>query len=105
MSLIVIATFSVRAGREADAEAAFEELVDATHAEEGCERYALHRDPANPLAFVFVERWASAEAHAAHDETAHVARIRARIDELFQEEPDVRRLEPLPLGDAAKGTV
>jgi quinol monooxygenase YgiN len=103
MSVTVTASFLVRSGREQDADAALEQMIVATHAEPGCERYALHRDVAEPRHLVFVERWTSRADHERHDAAPHVERFRRLVDELFEEPPIVSVLEPLPHGDPVKG--
>ncbi|MGW4164849.1 putative quinol monooxygenase [Streptomyces sp. NPDC004788] len=60
-------------GRGADQVAAFERLAPLVRAEEGCLRYDLHRVADDPDRFVILERWASAEALAAHDAAPHMA--------------------------------
>ncbi len=73
-------------------------LTRSTRQEEGCLRYDLHADAADPLRLVFVEEWASAQAHAAHDRTAWVADLRGHLPRLLAEDGlrrlDLARLEP-----------
>ena len=57
-------------------------LVGPTRAEEGCLCYDLHVDEDDDSLFFFYERWASKEAHAAHDKTAHVLRIKSVLPQL-----------------------
>ncbi|MFC8508240.1 putative quinol monooxygenase [Streptomyces sp. NPDC057411] len=59
-------------GRGAEQAAAFEALAPVVRAEEGCLQYDLHRVADDPDRFVLLERWASAEALAAHDAAGHM---------------------------------
>ena len=57
-------------------------LVGPTRKEAGCLCYDLHVDENDDSLFFFYERWASKEAHAAHDKTAHVTHIKAVLPNL-----------------------
>lgn len=103
--IVVVVHFrAVPEGAEA-AEAAFAEVVPATHAEEGCLLFAVHREMGDPEAFVLVERWGSREALDAHLQTAHLAAFRARGGELWAEPPRLTVAEALPLGEPGKGSL
>ncbi|MER8046360.1 antibiotic biosynthesis monooxygenase family protein [Streptomyces sp. NPDC094032] len=60
-------------GRGGEQVAAFERLAPVVRAEDGCLQYDLHRVADDPDRFVLLERWASAEALAAHDAAPHMA--------------------------------
>ncbi|HJR25851.1 MAG TPA: putative quinol monooxygenase [Acidimicrobiales bacterium] len=53
--------------------AAATKVMEATHAEEGCEHYAFTADLTDPGRFHVSEQWASAEALAQHQASAHLA--------------------------------
>jgi quinol monooxygenase YgiN len=103
--IVVIGSFTARLGKEADATAAFEALLEATHGEEGCILYALHRGADDPRRLAFVERWASREALDAHLASPHVQAVIARAEELFADSGDVVVYEALPGGEASKGSL
>ncbi|MFE7516862.1 putative quinol monooxygenase [Streptomyces sp. NPDC057540] len=67
--IVLVATLP---GRGAEQLAAFEALAPLVRAEEGCLQYDLHRVADDPDRFALVERWASAEALAAHDAAPHM---------------------------------
>ncbi|WP_331736817.1 putative quinol monooxygenase [Streptomyces sp. NBC_00211] len=60
------------AGRGQEQVDAFERLAPLVRAEQGCLQYDLHRVVDDPDRFVLVELWASRDALAAHDVTAHM---------------------------------
>ncbi len=101
----MVVQFRAKPGREAAAEAAFGDVIPATHAEEGCVRFALHRVAGEPERFVLVERWASRAALDEHIATPHLAEFRARGAEIWAEPPQLTVAEALPVGDPAKGTL
>lgn len=70
--IILIATLRIKPGSlPAVIEAARPCLV-ATRLEAGCISYDLHVDVTDPEALVFVERWETREALAAHFEMPHL---------------------------------
>jgi quinol monooxygenase YgiN len=105
MPVTVIARLQLKAGREADADAALAELIDATHAEAGCLAYALHNDPADARARVLIERWTSQVALDNHFQQPHMAAFAARGEELLDGAPDNSVLEPVVAGDPATGSL
>lgn len=65
---MIFVTGAVRAHQDGfdDALRLAEEHVARSRQEDGCISHAVHRDLEDPLRLVFVERWASREALAAH---------------------------------------
>lgn len=80
-------------------------LIPGTHAEEGCIRFALHRDTRDPNTLVLVERWADGAALGAHMETDHIGAFREQVGPLSAAPPDVYVLEGVAAGDAIKGVL
>jgi quinol monooxygenase YgiN len=72
------------------------------HQEPGCELFALHTD--GETVFV-VEKWATPADLRGDAYGAAYAQIRAGINDLVDHAADVWVLDPLPFGDAAKGTI
>jgi quinol monooxygenase YgiN len=97
-------SFVARAGKEAEAAAAFEALVEPTHNEEGCILYALHRGRDDPRKLAFIERWESKDHLDAHLERDHVKQALARFDELF-ESGDITAYDALPAGEHRNGSL
>jgi quinol monooxygenase YgiN len=59
-------------GKRREQIAAYEKLAPVVRAEAGCLQYDLHCVNSDENQFVLIERWASAEALAAHDVTPHM---------------------------------
>jgi len=102
--VVVVATVTPQPGRTDEVVAAIGEVVPVVHREAGCEKYALHR-AADPDRLVFVERWASRDALAAHGRAEHMRALGSRLQGLVAGPTDVVVLDPVPLGDADQGRV
>ena len=103
--IVVVGSLRARPGKEAEAADALGTLVEPTHAEEGCILYSLNQGVADRTRFAFVERWASQELLDAHLQSAHIAAVLARADELLSEPPDIVVYAALPQGDERKGSI
>ncbi|SMG27495.1 putative quinol monooxygenase [Paraburkholderia susongensis] len=80
MSEITVVAISVaKPGHEEQLRAALEGIVGPTRKEQGVLQYDLHRDVQEPRRFVFVERWVSEEALAAHAKSAHIQAYRKAV--------------------------
>ncbi len=82
-AITVVAVFRARPGREDDLAATLSAMLAPTRAEDGCERYDLHRVVGDPGLFFFDEIWTTAEAHATHVRTPHVQALLASAPELY----------------------
>ena len=102
--VVVAAAFKVKPGRETEAEEVLREVVRATHEEDGCLTYALHRGLDEAGRFVVLERWRSRDDLDAHLRTPHVQRLASMVDAL-EEPAGVWFTEALPEGDTAKGAL
>lgn len=87
--IYVIATLTVKSDKRADFMADAPAVIEATRHETGCLSYDLTNTITAPNEFVFVERWESREALAAHFETPHLQHWRALCDDYVAE----RKLE------------
>jgi quinol monooxygenase YgiN len=67
--------------------------------------YALHRGVDDPSRLAFIERWASREELDAHLSSPHVQEILTRAEELFGDSADIVAYEPMPGGEAKKGSL
>jgi len=79
-----------------------EGVVAATHTEEGCVKYTLHRASNVTGAFAIVEVWRSQEDLDAHFKQPHMAPL-AQALEMLSEPPQIFFCAPVPAGDATKG--
>ena len=87
--LTVVATFTAKRGKEAEAAAALTALVAPTRAERGCVNYDLHRSTDDPRQFLFHENWTSKAELDRHLETPHIAALKAKVAELFDVGPTI----------------
>jgi len=101
-SVYVIATIRAKAGKEMDAMALLTSLVQKTHTEAGCAKYALHQREDQKGTFYFVERWINGLALEQHLQSAHIASAMSRKDELF-DSVDIALVNPIQAGDPEKG--
>ncbi|MBK6938948.1 MAG: antibiotic biosynthesis monooxygenase [Planctomycetes bacterium] len=85
--LTVVATFTAKRGKEAEAKAALTALVAPTRAERGCVNYDLHQSAEDPRQFLFHENWTGKAELDRHLETPHIAALKARVAELFDVGP------------------
>jgi quinol monooxygenase YgiN len=102
--VVVAASFKVREGHEEEAEAVLREVAAATHAEEGCLLYALHRGLDDPGRFVLIERWRSRADLDEHFQQPYIERLAAAAD-LLAEPAGTWFVEALPEGDPEKGAL
>lgn len=102
--IVVVGAFTARPGKEDEARAAFEALVEPTHAEPGCILYALHQGADDPARLAFIERWNSREELEAHLRSDHIAAVLERVDELFATS-DITVYDPVARGETTKGTL
>jgi quinol monooxygenase YgiN len=70
--IFVIARLTIKPGSEAALLAAYAPLHAATIQEPGCIAYELHKALSTENTYVFVERWETREAIAAHMDMPHV---------------------------------
>ncbi|MFL9985356.1 putative quinol monooxygenase [Paraburkholderia sediminicola] len=77
--IAVVAISVAKPGYEEQLREALEGIVGPTRKEQGALQYDLHRDVQEPRRFVFVERWESQEALAAHAKSAHIAAYRKAV--------------------------
>lgn len=103
--VVVIATAHPAPGRIDEVLEVISANVPTVHAEDGCLLYAVNRVGSDPEVVVFVERWSSAEALAAHAASAHMAATGRRLAALMAGPTDVWVGSAVPAGDPVKGAV
>ena len=103
--VVVVATFRARSGCEDEVVQALRGVIEQSHGERGCERYALHRDPKDPAVMVMVETWTSRAALDEHFTKPYIAGLGEVAARLLAEPPQVRFMEPVVIGDPAKGAL
>ncbi|KXJ30280.1 MULTISPECIES: putative quinol monooxygenase [Pseudomonas] len=93
----IVAILQAKPGQAAAVENAMRAIVAPSRAEPACHFYTPHRDPSHEGRYVFIERWASREALAEHEETAHFKQLLSDLEGLLSEAPQIMILEELPL--------
>lgn len=84
--LSVVVLIEVIPGKREDQINAFKEVEPLILAEEGCIQYELKADQDNENRFVMIERWASADALAAHAVSTHMVEA-GKKNHLFRAKP------------------
>lgn len=102
-TVAVIATMTPKPGMLAKVLEIIAGNVPTVHAEAGCLTYAVNAFEA-PERVVFVERWASREALAAHGAAEHMARTGAALADLVDGPTEVLVGTTVPMGTPSQGT-
>lgn len=100
MPVVVVATLTVKPESVDTVRDILTRAVEEVHDEPGCQVYSLHQSGET---FVFVEQWADAEALKAHSTAPAVTKMFTAAGEHLDGAPDIKMLQPVPAGDAAKG--
>lgn len=87
--IAVVAITVAKPGFEEQVREALEGLVGPSRRDKGVLQYDLHRDVEEPRRFVFVERWESQEALAAHAKAEHVQAF-AKVAADWAEHSEIR---------------
>jgi quinol monooxygenase YgiN len=103
--VVISATIQVKPEAQEEALSAITTAIEATHGEDGCIAYALHRDLEDPARFVILEKWATPEALKEHADTPHLKALFGVLGPLLAGPPTITRTAPLPVGDPAKGII
>ncbi|MGY1802652.1 putative quinol monooxygenase [Blastococcus sp. SYSU D00922] len=102
MSVVVVATITPKPDQVDAVRDAILTAVPKVHEEPGCELYALHEGDGS---FVMVERWESPEALKVHGRAEALTTLGGAIADKLAAPLDVRRLAPVPAGEAGKGAL
>jgi quinol monooxygenase YgiN len=105
--IVVVVSLQAAEGKGDEVVKAFGEAIPPTHAEEGCVKYALHRDNNDPDHFVHIEKWRSQEDLDAHMQTPHLGAVFAALGQpgIMAGGPKMWMLSNVPRGDPEKGAV
>jgi quinol monooxygenase YgiN len=102
VSVVVVATITPKADQVDAVRDALLAAVPKVHAEPGCELYAVHEGDGQ---FVMVERWESPEALKVHGRAEALTTLGGQLADKLAAPPEMRRMAPLPAGDAVKGAL
>lgn len=98
-----VAVITAKPGSADQVADALRELAGATHAEEGCLHYSLHRGLQDPNVFVTIEKWRSQEDLDQHLASSHLQAALAAAGELMAEPPRIIPAESMGVGADGKG--
>ncbi len=101
--VVVIATVYPLPGKLDEVVAVIGSNVPRVHDEDGCLTYAVQRF-SEPDRIVFVERWTTPAALAAHAAAPHMAETNGRLDGLLARSGEVLVGESAVFGDPTKGS-
>ena len=100
----MIATMKVKPGDEERALEILRGVIAASHTEDGCVKYTLHRASNEPGAFAIVEKWRSQADLDSHFKEPHMAPIADAL-ELLAEPPQILFCQPVAAGEPDKGSL
>jgi len=89
-TLRVVAHILARADTSAAIKAILETLITPTRQEEGCLRYELLQNKADPADFVFDEEWTSEAMLEQHLASPHLQAALPKLNELVAAPVDIR---------------
>lgn len=103
--VVAVASLVASAGRGEELVEAFRDAIVGAHGEEGCEKYALHRDKTNPDHLIMIEVYRSQDDLDAHGKQPYLAELMTKMGSpgLFAEGPKLWFLDALPIGEESKG--
>jgi quinol monooxygenase YgiN len=94
--MVVVAKIKVKAGREAEAEAAFRKQIDyVTREERGTLLYLLHRGRKDRCTFLFYEKYADADAFDRHGKTSAIQELFRVLQPLLDGAPSIELYDEL----------
>jgi len=70
-------------------------IMEPSREDEGCIKYELLQNQADPTDFTFVEEWESAALLEVHLASTHIQAAKRKLDGLAVAPPDIRRYELL----------
>jgi quinol monooxygenase YgiN len=101
--ITVLVSARAKPGRGAELLDMYGELAAATHQEQGCLAFTLHRGLEDHDVIALVERWDSKEALDTHLRSSHVTAFRRDAAELSDGPSTITIAQPVPSGDPVKG--
>jgi quinol monooxygenase YgiN len=89
----MVVTFKVKAGKNADFEKAFSEMMIGVRTQEpGNVIYELFHTTQDPQTYVIIEQYKDADAVAAHGKSEHGKKLIAALQDLLDGRPEAERL-------------
>ena len=105
--IVVVVSLQASEGKGDEIAKAFADAIPPTHAEEGCLKYALHRDNNDPDHFVHIERWRSQDDLDVHMKTPHLGQVFTAlgVPGIMAGAPSMWMCSAELYGDEAKGAI
>ena len=100
----VVAVAKIKPEHEERALQILRGVIEASHDEDGCVKYTLHRSKNEPGTYSIVERWRSQADLDAHFGQPHMQPMQEVFGYLV-EPPTILFCEPIPVGAEAKATL
>lgn len=104
-TVTVVALVKVKPGSEDAVFAIFTPVIEQTHQEEGCVKYALQRSNTDPQQFVLVEKWASQADLDEHFAKPYMGQLFTDLTDHLAEPPAIHFLTPAPVGESEKAAL
>ncbi len=101
--VVVTAIFYPAEGARERVLEALARAIPRVHEEAGCELYSIQE--AGDGRIVMIEKWTTAALLDSHGAGEPVRDLNASLEGLLTRPVDVERLEPIPMGDPAKGAL
>ena len=101
MTLVVIAEFEAKAGREDDLRTELEAMIEPSVEEAGCLGYEPYVDPNRPQRMVIVEEWTGRAALEFHFTTPHFHHVATVLEDLLVRPFVIRHLTQAPEAEAS----
>ena len=94
-TLRVVARLSSFPDKVAELKSLLLSIIEPTRQEQGCIKYQLLQNQADPTDFTFVEEWESTDLLELHLASTHIQGAVHKLDGLAVAPPDIRRYELL----------
>ncbi|MEG4021869.1 putative quinol monooxygenase [Microcoleus sp. S13C4] len=94
-TLRVVARLAAFPDKVAELKSLLLSIMEPTRKEQGCIKYELLQNQADPTDFTFVEEWESADLLELHLGSTHIQDAVQKLDGLAVGSPDIRRYELL----------
>lgn len=94
-TLRVVARLAAFPDKVAELKSLLLSIIEPTRQEQGCIKYELLQNQADPTDFTFVEEWESAALLEVHLASSHIQAAVQQLEGLAVGPPDIRRYELL----------
>jgi quinol monooxygenase YgiN len=105
--IVVVVSLQAAEGKGDEIAKAFGDAIPPTHEEDGCLKYALHRDANDPDHFVHIEKWRSQDDLDVHMKTPHLGQVFSALGQpgIMAGAPQMWFLDATLYGSESKGVI